>query len=102
MTIINCDTYNKSQYRYIQREVTLIKNENVKWYNFILLENQNTLEVQVSEFTDFLYSKNLINRSISTKKNNYGNIMIMFLNYIFFDRDSPLNSINDIIVKIGS
>ncbi len=93
---------NSSQYRYVQREHTLLKNESVKWYNFFLLENQETLEVKVSEYTDFFYETELLNRSINTKKNNYGNIMLIFLNYIFFDRDIPIESINDITVEVGN
>lgn len=91
-----------SQCRYIQRELTLIKNENIRWYNFLLLENQETLEVKVSEYTDFFYENKHLNKSINTKKNNYGSIILMFLNYIFFHRDVPLKSINDITIELGN
>lgn len=93
---------NPSQYRYVLREYTLIKNENVKWYIFFLLENEETLEVKISEYTDFFYEKELMNKSINTKKNNYGNIVLMFLNYVFFDRDTPIESIRNITEEIGT
>ncbi|MBZ9634645.1 hypothetical protein [Clostridium sp. FP1] len=88
-------------YKYVQRELTFVKNKNVKWYNFLMLENQETLEIVTSEFTDFFYHKDRLNKSINTKKNNYGTILLLYLNYIFFNRDNQLKSIEDISLDIG-
>ena len=94
---------NRSRYRYVQRKIPVIKNEGlVKWYNFLLLENQETLEVCVSEYTDFFFHKDRLNLSIKTKMNNYGNTILMFLNYIFFEREKPISSILDITIDLGN
>lgn len=91
-----------SKYRYTQRILPVIYGDvAVKWYNFILLENQETLETYVSEFSEFFISKDIINFSIKTKMNNYGTTIIMFLNYIFFEIDEPIKSITDIDIEIG-
>lgn len=92
----------RSKYRYTQRIIPVIFGEDtIKWYNCILLENKETLETYVSEFSDFFVSKNIINLSIKTKMNNYCTTIIMFLNYIFFEMDEPINSISDIDLEIG-
>lgn len=92
---------NRMEWRYGQREATIIKNGLVKNYNFITLSNSNTNEFQISEYTDFFFHKKRLNNSIHTNKNNYGTTIVLFLNYIFFDREVTLNSIEDITVKIG-
>ncbi|OSB11678.1 hypothetical protein B2H97_00805 [Paraclostridium bifermentans] len=103
MSDIDIIKNNRSRYRYVQRKIPVIKNEElVKWYNFLLLENQDTFEIIVSEFTDFFIHKNRLNLSIKTKMNNYGNTILMFLNYIFFERENPVSSIVDITIELGN
>lgn len=92
----------RSKYRYTQRMIPIVfGDEAIKWYNCILLEDKETLETYVSEFSNFFVSKDIINLSIKTKMNNYCTVIIMFLNYIFFDMDEPINSISDIDIEIG-
>jgi integrase len=94
---------NKTNFRYGQRECTVIKSDGmVVWYNFIVLNNESTLESHISEFTEFFFHKDYINLEINTKKNNYGTLIVSFLNYIFFDMENPLKSIDDFTIELGN
>ena len=89
-------------YTYSQRECTVIKNGMLKNYNFIVLYNVKTYEMRVSEFTDFFLHKERLNNSIHTNKNNYGTILILFLNYIFLNRAPKLKNIEELTIDIGN
>lgn len=93
---------NKINYRYLQRECTIIKNEMLRNYNFIVLSDLEENEFYISEFTDFFLHKDRLNNSINTNKNNYGTIIVLFLNYIFFDRNPRIKDIQDITIEIGN
>lgn len=92
-----------SEYRYGQKICCTIKsNGETKWYSLIMLTNLQTMESFVSEFSDYLFKNDeIIACSINTRKNNYGGVCVSFLNYIFFDRKKPLESIESISKEIG-
>lgn len=95
---------NPAEYRYGQKECCVIKsNGEARWYTLIMLTNLNTMDSVVSEYSDYFFkNENMIKGAMTTKINNYGRHIVSFLNYIFYDRDEPLDSIEDISKDLGN
>lgn len=94
--------YKHNNFRYTQKTIPIIRNGTMKVFSLIMLENLVTKNTVVSEYNEMLLSKRFINKSVNTIKDTYGIAIVMFLNYIFFERKSTLNSIEEISVSIGN
>ncbi|WBL15219.1 site-specific integrase [Sutcliffiella sp. NC1] len=70
---------------------------------FIVLQNLQKKRFKISAFSNFFYKKGMINNSFRTKE-NYAKIIVLFLNYIFFDKydNYKLTNIEELQIKHGN
>lgn len=81
------------------------RNGNATWYPIIVIENKLTGLFLSTAYTNYFYSieNKLLNAKYRTKEIHAG-IIVMFLNYIFFntDRTKRIGDISEITLKKGN
>ncbi|MGG1215386.1 hypothetical protein ABHM93_03100 [Micromonospora provocatoris] len=89
--------------RFKKRKFILVdENDLTREYVFIVLENTNTSRFKVSAFSSFFFEKGMLINKYKTKE-EYAKIIVLFLNYVFFDMYShwKLKNIEDLKIEQG-
>ncbi len=90
--------------RFKLRKYIMVDEEGLgQQFVFIVLENNQKKRFKVSAYSNFFYKKGMINNSFKTKL-SYAKIVVLFLNYIFFDKyeEYKLTNIEDLQIKHGN
>lgn len=92
-----------SNLRFKKKKFILIEENGLsREYVFIVLENKRTRRFKVSAYSSFFFEKGMLNNRYKTKE-EYAKLIVLFLNYLFFDMYDQwkLKNIEDLKIEYG-
>lgn len=99
--IMMLDEIDIQQPRFMLKILPIIKNGEMREYLYIVHRDKNGHKMNSlfsNYFFDKVLGKSMRNLSINTKKNFHGRFIVMFLNYVFYESEDTIESIEDLTI----
>lgn len=100
--IMMLDEIDIQQPRFMLKILPIIKNGEMREYLYIVHRDKNGHKMNSlfsNYFFDKVLGKSMRNLSINTKKNFHGRFIVMFLNYVFYESEDTIESIEDLTIE---
>lgn len=99
--VISLNEVSRQEVKFGQRVLPIIKNGQLRHYIYIIEEDRYGNKKN-SVYSDYFFSrvlgKSMLNLSLNTKKNFNARFIVMFLNYIFNEKNDTISNIEDLTI----